>query len=153
MTAIQIYLSTSSSDGKLLDHRLLSRPGPRPGHATRSPPIIQNWQDLRISAQRTSSLQRLVESSNGRVVFVKLDATNESDINNVVKHVESVLGSNGGLDVLINNAGVMPFTPGGVQAMTDLDEVMRTNVTSAQMVTSAFLPLLSKGAEKKVFDI
>jgi NAD(P)-dependent dehydrogenase (short-subunit alcohol dehydrogenase family) len=83
---------------------------------------------------------------------VKLDTTNESDIAHAVKHVESVLGSRG-LDVLINNAGVMPITPGDVQAMTDLDEVMRTNVTSVQMVTSAFLPLVSKGREKKVFNM
>jgi NAD(P)-dependent dehydrogenase (short-subunit alcohol dehydrogenase family) len=100
----------------------------------------------------TSSLQALVKSSSGRVVFVKLDTTNESDIAHAVKHVESVLGSRG-LDVLINNAGVMPLTPGDVQAMTDLDEVMRTNVTSVQMVTSAFLPLVSKGREKKVFNM
>jgi NAD(P)-dependent dehydrogenase (short-subunit alcohol dehydrogenase family) len=100
----------------------------------------------------TSSLQALVKSSSGRVVFVKLDTTNESDIAHAVKHVESVLGSRG-LDVLINNAGVMPITPGDVQAMTDLDEVMRTNVTSVQMVTSAFLPLVSKGREKKVFNM
>lgn len=101
----------------------------------------------------TPALQSLIANSNGRVVFVKLDTTNEFSITEAVRHVESVVVANGGLDVLINNAGVMPFTPGGVEKMTDLDEVLRTNVTSVQMVTRAFLPLLRKGKEKKVFNM
>jgi NAD(P)-dependent dehydrogenase (short-subunit alcohol dehydrogenase family) len=101
----------------------------------------------------TPSLESLVTNSKGRVVFVKLDTTKESSITEAVKHVERIPGPKGGLDVLINNAGVMPFTPGEVQEMTDLDEVLRTNVTSVQMVTRAFLPLLRKGKEKKVFNM
>jgi NAD(P)-dependent dehydrogenase (short-subunit alcohol dehydrogenase family) len=101
----------------------------------------------------TPSLESLVTNSKGRVVFVKLDTTKESSITEAVKYVERVLGPKGGIDVLINNAGVMPFTPGGVQEMTDLDEVLRTNVTSVHMVTTAFLPLLRKGKEKKVFNM
>jgi NAD(P)-dependent dehydrogenase (short-subunit alcohol dehydrogenase family) len=104
----------------------------------------------------TPSLQALIGNSNGRVVFVELDATNEASVNDAIKHVESVLGAkdpDGGLDVLINNAGVMPVTAGGVQEMTDLDQVLRTNVSGVQMVTRAFLPLLRKGREKKVFNM
>jgi NAD(P)-dependent dehydrogenase (short-subunit alcohol dehydrogenase family) len=101
----------------------------------------------------TPALQSLITNSNGHVVFVKLDTTNESSIVEAVRHVESVVVANGGLDVLINNAGVMPSTPGGVEEMMDLEEVLRTNVTSVQMVTRAFLPLLRKGKEKKVFNM
>ena len=100
----------------------------------------------------TPPLQTLAKSSSGRLVFIKLDAANQSDVENAVKQVEHALGGKG-LDVLINNAGVMPITPDGIQAMTDLDDVFRTNVTSVQMMTSAFLPLLSKGREKKVFNM
>src|SRR4051794_2034218 len=76
----------------------------------------------------TPALHNLVESCGGRVVFIKLDVTNQSDINDAVKHVESTLQGRG-LDMLINNAGILPLTPDGVQAMTDLDEVLHTNVT------------------------
>jgi NAD(P)-dependent dehydrogenase (short-subunit alcohol dehydrogenase family) len=37
--------------------------------------------------------------------------------------------------------------------MTDLDKVLHTNVTGAHMVTSAFLPLLKEGKEKKVVNM
>jgi NAD(P)-dependent dehydrogenase (short-subunit alcohol dehydrogenase family) len=37
--------------------------------------------------------------------------------------------------------------------MSDLDEVLRTNVTSVQMVTRALLPLPRKGREKKVLNM
>lgn len=86
------------------------------------------------------------------MVFIKLDATNQSDIDDAFKYVESTLQGRG-LDVLINNAGVLPLTPDGVQAMTDLDEVLHTNVTGAHMVTSAFLSLLKEGKEKKVVNV
>jgi NAD(P)-dependent dehydrogenase (short-subunit alcohol dehydrogenase family) len=52
----------------------------------------------------TPALHNLVESCGGRVVFIKLDVTNQPDINDAVKHVESTLQGRG-LDVLINNAG------------------------------------------------
>jgi NAD(P)-dependent dehydrogenase (short-subunit alcohol dehydrogenase family) len=104
----------------------------------------------------TPSLQTLINRSSGRAIFVKLETTDESSINDAVKHVRNVLstnGSNGGLDALINNAGIMPITPGGVQEMCDLDEVLQANVTSVQMVTRAFLPLLRKGRQKKVLNM
>jgi NAD(P)-dependent dehydrogenase (short-subunit alcohol dehydrogenase family) len=101
---------------------------------------------------KTPTLHNLVESCGGRVVFIKLDVTNQSDISDAVKHVESTLQGRG-LDVLINNAGILPFNPDGVQAMTDLDEVLHTNVTGAHMATSAFLPLLKDGKEKKVVNM
>jgi len=100
----------------------------------------------------TPALYNLVESCGDRVVFIKLDVTNQSNINDAVKYVESTLQGRG-LDVLINNAGILPLTPDSVHAMTNLDEVLHTNVTGAHMVTSAFLPLLKDGKEKKVANM
>jgi NAD(P)-dependent dehydrogenase (short-subunit alcohol dehydrogenase family) len=58
-----------------------------------------------------------------------------------------------GLYVLINNADVQTICPAGTQGVEDLNEVFNANVTSVHMVTSAFLPLLSKGIQRKVFNI
>jgi NAD(P)-dependent dehydrogenase (short-subunit alcohol dehydrogenase family) len=79
----------------------------------------------------------------------KLDATSQSDISGTVKHIESTLQGRG-LDVLTNNASILPFTPDDAQAMTDLDKVLHTGV---HMVTSAFLSLLREGREKKVVNM
>lgn len=49
----------------------------------------------------------------------------------------------------------MPLATGGIASMTgeQLAEVFDTNVISAQRVTSALLPLLRKGGEKKIVNM
>ncbi|GLB07533.1 hypothetical protein AtubIFM57258_002876 [Aspergillus tubingensis] len=101
---------------------------------------------------KTDDLKRLVAQSPGRVHHVSMDVESKNSIRTAVGTVESVLLGKG-LDVLINNAGIMPSTRGGIENMDNLDSVFHTNVTSAHMVTSAFLPLLKKGNQKKVVNI
>ena len=100
----------------------------------------------------SAPLQNLVEANPGCVIFVQLDTTSKSSISNAVTSVEQHLHGQG-LDVLINNAGIQTICPAGMQAVEDLNEVFHANVTSVQMVTSAFLPLLSKGSQKKVINM
>ncbi|PYH70970.1 SDR family oxidoreductase [Aspergillus vadensis CBS 113365] len=101
---------------------------------------------------QTDDLKRLVAQSPGRVHHVSMDVESKNSLQTAVGTVESVLLGKG-LDVLINNAGIMPSTQGGIENMDNLDSVFHNNVTSAHMVTSAFLPLLKKGNQKKVVNI
>ncbi|PYI33555.1 short chain oxidoreductase [Aspergillus indologenus CBS 114.80] len=101
---------------------------------------------------QTDALAQLVAQSFGRVYQVEMDVTDDRSIASAAATVEKVLAGRG-LDVLVNNAGVMPFTPDGIETMSDLDSTFRTNVTSAHMVTSAFLPLLKQGTLKKVVNV
>lgn len=104
----------------------------------------------------SSGLQKLIDGSSGRVVYVRLDAADVGSIKMAAEEVEHHLKAKGlgeGLDMLINNAGVMPVTPEGIAKMTDLTSTFVTNVEGVHSVTSAFLPLLQKGKEKKVFNI
>lgn len=100
----------------------------------------------------SSKLRELVQGSSGRIVFVKLDAEDKTSIKDASAEVEKMLGTRG-LDVLINNVGIMPKTPNGIETMDDLTQTLDVNVTSTHRVTSAFVPLLRKGAQKKVFNI
>lgn len=63
-------------------------------------------------------LRDLVNKSSGQVGFVPLDVTSPQSIQQAVKLVENRLQGKG-LDVLINNAGVLPVTRGGIEAMYD----------------------------------
>ena len=65
---------------------------------------------------KTDALNELVSKSSGRVGLVSLELTNEESIKQAVKQVEQSLPTSG-LDVLINNAGVMPFTANGTHTM------------------------------------
>ncbi|KAI3007358.1 hypothetical protein CBS147346_3167 [Aspergillus niger] len=101
---------------------------------------------------QTDDLKRLVAQSSGRIHPVSMDVESNNSIQAAVASVEHAL-SGKGLDVLINNAGIMPSTRGGIENMDNLDTVFHTNVSSAHMVTSAFLPLLKNGNQKKVINI
>lgn len=64
----------------------------------------------------SDALKRLGESSSGRVQTVIVDITSEESVRKAAAVVEESLAGKG-LDVVINNAGVMPNTPGGIAAM------------------------------------
>ncbi|MCJ1238360.1 hypothetical protein MMC14_006349 [Varicellaria rhodocarpa] len=127
------YLVTGSSRGLGLNlvARLLAHPS-----ATVGTIFATARSDASIE------LKELVDGSAGRVQFVKLDVTDKS-----------LLGEDKGVDVLINNAGIMNWTNDGIHTMDDLEWTFTTNVTSVQYVTSTFLPLLRKGTQRKVVNI
>ncbi|KAF3402003.1 hypothetical protein F1880_009925 [Penicillium rolfsii] len=137
------YLVTGSSRG--LGLALVSR--------LASLPAAQVGKIIATARQDNSAqLTELVKSSSGRVELVRMDVTNESSIQEAAKLVESKLQGKG-LDYLINNAGLMDWSPSGVEGMDKLNEILHTNVTSVHNVTRAFLPLLRKGEKKVVVNI
>lgn len=71
-----------------------------------------------FAAARTESdaLKQLIAGSEGRVRWVQLDVTDNGDIERATAQVTEALDGKG-LDVLINNAGIMPLTAGGIEAM------------------------------------
>jgi len=71
-----------------------------------------------IATARTESatLKGLVQKSGERVKFVQLETTNETSIKNAVAEAEKILGEKG-LDVLVNNAGILRFAPDGIASM------------------------------------
>lgn len=103
----------------------------------------------------TPALKFLVDKSAGKVVYLQLETTDEASVKAAASQAEKILAASGlkGLDVLVNNAGVMPATPKGVAAMNDLSEVLTINVVGVQNVTSAFMPLLRAGTAKKVLNM
>ena len=98
----------------------------------------------------SQALQDVIASFGGRVCFVSLEVTKEDSIAAAVREVTEKLAGNG-LDVLINNAGIQ--IQDSVSAMHALTESFEVNVAAVQKVSSAFLPLLSLGAQKKLVTI
>lgn len=62
------------------------------------------------------TLNELAQKSPERVVLIQLDVTNQDSIRKAAAQVETNLGGKG-LDILINNAGVCQYAPGGVPTM------------------------------------
>ncbi|MFF9815518.1 SDR family oxidoreductase [Streptomyces sp. NPDC014006] len=87
--------------------------------------------------------------------FVQLDVTDDASVAAAVKTMES----EGGLDVLVNNAGIEPRRPDGSfvdPAQTTADAmraVFETNVFGMVRVLHAFLPLLRRSAHPVVVNV
>lgn len=104
------------------------------------------------SRSESDGIKALVAQTQGKVEFVALDVVSQESAKRAAAQVEKSLGGKG-LDVLVNNAGQMPFTANGIENMDNLDDTFKVNVTGVHYVTSAFLPLLKKGGLKKVINI
>lgn len=87
--------------------------------------------------------------------FVQLDVTDDASVQAAAKTVEA----DGGLDVLVNNAGIEQrgennTVPGAAELTADiLRTVFETNVFGIVRVTHAFLPLLRRSAAPVVVNV
>jgi NAD(P)-dependent dehydrogenase (short-subunit alcohol dehydrogenase family) len=87
--------------------------------------------------------------------LVVLDVTDGESVAAAVRTVEAV----GGLDVLVNNAGVEGRGPGnavigaGEVTAEQMQEVFATNVFGTVRVTHAFLPLLGRSASPVIVNV
>ncbi|KAK9543916.1 hypothetical protein V6Z77_010042 [Aspergillus fumigatus] len=135
------YLITGASRGLglALAHHLANLPGSSVGTI------------FATSRSEHPNLQELSQQSD-RVKWVQCDVTDSASVHDAVTAVQGQLQGQG-LDVLINNAGVMPHTMGRIANMDDLTETFHTNVTGTHNVTRAFLPLLREGRRKLVVNI
>src|SRR6202035_2028459 len=95
------------------------------------------------TAMSVAEAQDLKEASGGRVSLTVCDMTKEESVKAWAGGVSDALGESG-LDLLINNAGIL--TPGPIEVLP-LDAIRRefdVNVFGALSVTNAFLPALRK---------
>lgn len=77
--------------------------------------------------------------------FVQLDVTDDASVAAAVAQ----LGADGGLDVLVNNAGIATMALNGPDALALFD----TNVVGVIRVTEAALPLLKRSAHPRVVNL
>ncbi|GLB02609.1 hypothetical protein AtubIFM57258_003967 [Aspergillus tubingensis] len=97
-------------------------------------------------------LTELIAQSNGCIVFVALDISEESRIAESAEQVRSALNGNS-LDMLINCAGVHSETHGKLASMSDLDYQLSVNVTGTHNVLRHYLPLMQNSKVKKIINI
>ncbi|KAL1976811.1 hypothetical protein VTN31DRAFT_3093 [Thermomyces dupontii] len=109
------------------------------------------FQVIATVGKESESLRDLKRKHESRLFVLQMCATDENSVKEAVKKVKGI--TNNGLDILINNAGVMSQTTTDVTQMTDLVSTFCANVNSVHLVTTAFLPLLKNGKSKKVLNI
>ncbi|KAL8292452.1 hypothetical protein RQP46_001064 [Phenoliferia psychrophenolica] len=140
------YLITGASRGLGLEFArqlLASSPSVRVIAAARNP-------------AGAAELQALIKSEGAeRIVAVTMDVSDPKSIEAGVAEVKKTTLGQSGIDVLLNNAGVLA---GGWNAPTastiaELQENLQTNLFGVISTTHAFLPLLREGAGKQIWTL
>jgi NAD(P)-dependent dehydrogenase (short-subunit alcohol dehydrogenase family) len=110
--------------------------------------LLADGHDVWLAARDPAKGQAVAEELGAR--FVELDVTDEASVAAAVERVEA----EGGLDVLVNNAGILGRRK-AVPEMTpdDLRLVFETNVFGIVRVTRAFLPLLERSAHPVIVNV
>lgn len=83
--------------------------------------------------------------------FVRIDVTDDAS---VAAAAADIADHEGGIDVLINNAGVLgPHLPADELTAADASAVFDVNVVGIVRVTHAFLPLLRKSSNPVIVNV
>lgn len=99
----------------------------------------------------TASELKSLSEVNTNLHMLGLDVNNIESFDKVVSEVDSKL-ENRGLDLLINNAGIMDRSKLDAVTAEGMIQVYKTNVVAPLMLTKAFLPLLRRSVSQRNKD-
>lgn len=104
--------------------------------------LAEKGAHLLLGARRTERLERLVgeiREAGGSAEYRRLDVTSREDVQ---AFVDFALARFGRVDVLINNAGVMPLSPLDALKVDEWDRMIDVNIRGVLHGIAAALPLM-----------
>ena len=93
---------------------------------------------------------KAAEELGEKAMFIKQDVASEEDWINVVSVVKEKFGK---LDVVVNNAGVMPFGPLGMMSFEDYKKYIGINQFSVFLSLTHCFPLLKESGNASVINV
>jgi NADP-dependent 3-hydroxy acid dehydrogenase YdfG len=106
-----------------------------------------------IGARRTDRLEHLasgIRAKGGRVRWQSLDVTSRDSFQGFA---DDALEAFGRIDVLINNAGVMPLSPMSSLRVDEWDRMVDVNVKGVLYGIAAVLPAMSRQADGQIINV
>lgn len=98
--------------------------------------------------QKLDEIYQKITDRNGFAVPIQADLSNTDEVQSIVQRTYKILG---GLDILINNAGIMDFTYFERQDTVRIEQMITTNVTTPLLLARAVLPhFLAQGSGRIV---
>ena len=108
---------------------------------------------LVVGARRTDRLESLVkaiEENNGEILAQKLDVTKKSDCDDLVN---TAIKKWGKVDVLVNNAGLMPLSFVKNLKVDEWDQMIDVNIKGVLYCTAAVLPHMRESKSGHIINI
>ncbi|NJR63801.1 MAG: SDR family oxidoreductase, partial [Cyanobacteria bacterium CRU_2_1] len=104
--------------------------------------LAQNGAKVVLGARRTDKLEKLVEEihvSGGTAEFKAVDVTDREDVKAFVEFAKAKFSR---VDVIFNNAGVMPLSPMNALKVEEWDNMINVNIRGVLNGIAAGLPIM-----------
>ncbi len=99
---------------------------------------------------RLEELKRNVEQMGNEIIIQKLDVTSQNDCNNFAK---TAVDRYGNIDILINNAGLMPLSFIKNLKVDEWDRMIDVNIKGVLYCTAAVVPFMIKNNSGHIVNI
>jgi NADP-dependent 3-hydroxy acid dehydrogenase YdfG len=106
--------------------------------------LAKDGHQVVLGARRTERLEKIVaeiQQAGGAAAFRALDVANRADVAAFVEFAQAKFGR---VDVLFNNAGVMPVSPMNALKVDEWDRIVEVNIKGVLNGIAAVLPLMER---------
>jgi NADP-dependent 3-hydroxy acid dehydrogenase YdfG len=100
--------------------------------------------------ERLDALVDEIQAAGGTALGVPVDVTDREQVNSCV---DRVIEEYGGVDVLVNNAGIMPLSPIRELRVQEWDQMIDVNVRGLLYCTAAVLPTMLKQQSGHIVNV
>ncbi|QDL07531.1 oxidoreductase [Brasilonema octagenarum UFV-E1] len=104
--------------------------------------LAKNGAKVLLGARRTEKLEKIVEeirASDGTAEFKAVDVSNREDMKQFIHFAKDKFGR---VDVIFNNAGVMPLSPMNALKVNEWDNMINVNIHGVLNGIAAGLPIM-----------
>lgn len=115
--------------------------------------LAERGAKLMLGARRTERLEKLasdIEAAGGTARFRALDVTSREDAQ---AFVDAALEAYGRIDVLVNNAGVMPLAPMEALKFDEWDQMIDVNIRGVLHGIGAALPVMKRQGSGRFVNV
>ncbi|RRK11350.1 SDR family oxidoreductase [Lactiplantibacillus garii] len=105
--------------------------------------LAQNGAKVVLGARRENRLQAIVkdiEAAGGRAAYAVTDVTKPAEVKHLVQVAQDQFG---GLDVIFNNAGIMPTSPISALHTDEWDQMIDINIKGVLNGVAAVMPIFT----------
>lgn len=114
--------------------------------------LARNGAKVVLGARRTDRLEKIageIRAAGGTAIYQKLDVTKASDVN---AFADFALREFGRIDVMFNNAGIMPLSPMNALKTDEWNDIVDINIKGVLHGIAAVLPVMEKQGNGQIIN-